>query len=225
MRSVKALIPVRAGSQRVKNKNIRPFAGSSLLKIKIEQLKRIPGIDEIIVNSDCQDMLKIASSCGVTSQLRDAKYASSTIPMNDVWCHLAESTHCDDILYTNCTNPLVKDESYIKALDMYPGIRAGTHAYDSLTTVNVVREYLWSGDSAVNYDPANHPRSQDLPAYHALNFAISIIPRDLMIKNKSILGNKFFQQVISDIEAIDIDTLDDFLIAESAYLKSATPKP
>ena len=35
-----AIIPVREGSQRVKNKNIKPFAGSTLLDIKIEILKR-----------------------------------------------------------------------------------------------------------------------------------------------------------------------------------------
>ena len=216
MRIIKALIPVRAGSQRVKNKNIRPFAGKSLLQVKIEQLKRVPGIDEVIVNSDCHDMLSLAESCGVTPQLRDPKYASNTIPMNDVWCHLAEVTDCDDILYTNCTNPLVSDNSYDECLKSYLDLPEG---YDSLTTVNNVQEYLWLGDSAVNYDPSSHPRSQDLPVYHALNFAISIIPRDLMIKNKSILGNRFYRHVIPNVEAIDIDTPDDFLIAESAYLK------
>ena len=49
---IKALIPVRAGSQRVKNKNIRPFAGSSLLEIKIKQMMRIKELDGVIVNSD-----------------------------------------------------------------------------------------------------------------------------------------------------------------------------
>lgn len=35
--TIKALIPVRSGSVRVKNKNIRPFAGTTLLEIKIRQ--------------------------------------------------------------------------------------------------------------------------------------------------------------------------------------------
>ena len=47
-----AIIPVREGSQRVKNKNIKPFAGSTLLDIKIEILKRVVGLDEIVVTSD-----------------------------------------------------------------------------------------------------------------------------------------------------------------------------
>ena len=89
--------------------------------------------------------------------------------------------------------------------------------YDSLTTVNKVQEYLWENGKAINYDPENHPRSQDLPIYHALNFAISIIPRELMISRKSILGKNPYQLMITDIEAIDIDTMTDFEIAENIY--------
>ena len=214
MRKMKALIPVRAGSQRVINKNIRSFADRSLLEIKIEQLKRIQEIDEVIVNSDCTDMLRLAKNLGATAVLRDKKYASNTIPMNEVWQHLAQTTDCDDIIYTNCTNPMVKDESYTTAIKTY---REMPREFDSLTTVTRSQEYLWSENVAINYDPKSHPRSQDLPVYHSLNFAISIIPRSLMIKNKSILGNNFFHFVISNIESIDIDTMDDFLLAESVY--------
>ena len=57
---ITAVIPVRAGSTRIKDKNIKPFAGSSLLEIKIEQLKRIPTVNEIIVSSDSRHMLNIA---------------------------------------------------------------------------------------------------------------------------------------------------------------------
>lgn len=216
MSIIKALIPVRAGSERVTEKNIRPFAGSSLLQIKIEQLQRISGIDEIVVNSDCAIMLELARSLGATAVARDPEFASSAIPMNEVWHHLAVVTDCDDIIYTNCTNPLISDKSYSSAIEAYHSL---SEEYDSLTTVNTVQEYLWDGDTAVNYDPASHPRSQDLPVWHALNFAVSILPRHLMIKNKSILGNKFYQFVISSAEAIDIDNMDDFLIAESAYSK------
>ena len=45
---IKALIAARSGSVRVKNKNIRPFAGSTLLEIKINQLKRLNIFDDIV---------------------------------------------------------------------------------------------------------------------------------------------------------------------------------
>ncbi len=49
---IKALIAVRSGSVRVKNKNIKPFCGSSLLEIKIKQLLSILQIDGVVVNSN-----------------------------------------------------------------------------------------------------------------------------------------------------------------------------
>lgn len=49
---IKALIAALSGSLRVENKNICPFAGSSLLAVKIEQLKRLKSLNDIVVNSD-----------------------------------------------------------------------------------------------------------------------------------------------------------------------------
>ena len=60
-----ALIPVRKGSERVINKNIKPFGDSSLLELKICTLKKINYIDDIVVNSDCDTMLGIAKDMGV----------------------------------------------------------------------------------------------------------------------------------------------------------------
>ena len=73
---IKALVAVRSGSQRVQNKNIRPFADSSLLEIKLSQLKRIQNLDGIIVNSNDDSMLKIAADMGCETVKRDEVYAS-----------------------------------------------------------------------------------------------------------------------------------------------------
>ena len=66
---VKALIAVRSGSERVKNKNIRPFAGSSLLEIKIKQLSRVACIDGIVVNSNDPEMLAVARALNCEADL------------------------------------------------------------------------------------------------------------------------------------------------------------
>ena len=47
MKKITAVIPVRKGSNRVKNKNLKLFAGTNLLEIKINQLKQINLIDDI----------------------------------------------------------------------------------------------------------------------------------------------------------------------------------
>ncbi len=58
MKKLTAVIPVRQGSQRVKNKNFRSFAGKSLLEHKIEIVKKI-NVDEIIINNDSEKDIEI----------------------------------------------------------------------------------------------------------------------------------------------------------------------
>ena len=202
--NLKAIIPARKGSQRVLNKNIRPFAGSSLLEIKIKQLLRIDLINEVYVNSDCEQMLELAKNLGATAVKRDEHFASSTVPMNDVWKNLAENSDCDSILYTNATNPLVKDETYYNIIKTWGDL---DEDHDSITTVHEIQEYMWNSDGPVNYDPRYHPRSQDLPKYFGLNFAVSIIPRSLMIDRKSIIGASFKPYFLDKKESLDIDDI------------------
>ena len=88
---IKALVAVRSGSQRVENKNIRPFAGSSLLEVKLDQLKRISIIDGIVVNSNDDAMLAIAANKGCETVKRDEYYASNSVSMSDVYKNMAEN--------------------------------------------------------------------------------------------------------------------------------------
>ena len=56
---VTAVIPVRSGSQRVKDKNLRPFAGTTLLENKIEVLQQVPELDAIIVNTNSEEAIRL----------------------------------------------------------------------------------------------------------------------------------------------------------------------
>lgn len=78
---------------------------------------------------------------------------------------------------------------------------------------------MWLGDKAINYNPKSHPRSQDLPDIYALNFAVNVLPRELMIKNKNILGDNFYPYILDEIEAVDVDTEFEFMLAETLYEK------
>ena len=90
---ITAIIPVRKGSQRVKNKNKKPFGETSLLEIKINQLLKLQKwgkIDEIIVSTDDDDMLQIATSLGVLTHKRKEYYASSEASNSDFFKNLAQ---------------------------------------------------------------------------------------------------------------------------------------
>lgn len=211
---IKALVAVRSGSVRVKNKNIRPFAGSTLLEVKLAQLKRIPEIDGIIVNSNDDEMLKIAADMGCETVKRDEYYASNSVSMSDVYRNMAENCDCDVIAYINVTNPLLKDETISKAINMYMD---NTDKYDSLNSAHLIKEFMFKDNLPINYDLRHQPRSQDLPDIYALNFAISILSREKMIECKNVVGYKPYIYGIDEVEATDIDNPIDFEFAEYVY--------
>lgn len=213
---IKALVAVRSGSQRVENKNIRPFADSTLLEVKLNQLKRIKELDGIIVNSNDDAMLKIAADMGCETVKRDEYYASNSVSMSEVYANMAENCDCDVIAYINVTNPLVKDETISKAIKVYFD---NIGEYDSLNSAHLVKEFMFKDNMPVNYDLKNQPRSQDLPDYYALNFAISILSRKKMIEGKNVVGNKPYIFAMDEVEATDIDNPIDFEFAEYVYKK------
>ncbi|GAB5560422.1 MAG: hypothetical protein SynsKO_20690 [Synoicihabitans sp.] len=212
--SICAIVPVRSGSKRVINKNIRPFAGTSLLEIKIRQLLDVNFIDQIYVSSDADEMLKIAVSKGCRALKRPEHLASDTVPMSEVYTHLAENVNEQIVVFTHVTNPLCPSSAYMRAIETYFE-RSGIH--DSLTTVSDVKDFLYLDGKPLNFDPGNKPRSQDLPDIIKLNHAISVASRELMISERNIFGKFPIHMRLSQKEALDIDTELDFFIAESLF--------
>jgi len=218
---IKALVAVRSGSVRVKNKNIRTFADSNLLEIKLQQLLRIENLDGIIVNSNDDSMLKIAEPYGVECIKRDSYFASNEVSMSDVYRNMAENFSGDVVAYINVTNPLMKDETIFNLIEMYKNM---DERYDSVNSTHLVKEFMWQNEKAFNYDPLNQPRSQDLPSIHALNFAVSLISKDKMIELKNVVGKTPFLYPIDYYEATDIDNEIDFEIAEYLFRKQMFKK-
>ena len=213
-----AVIAVRSGSQRCINKNIRPFAGSNLLELKINLLKRVKGIDEIIVNSDCDRMLSIGERYGCKTHEREAFYASSAASNSDFHYNIAKTTDTDFIFLTPVCAPCVSIETHEKAIDFFLN-----SAYDSVTSYDSIQNHLWQNGKPLNYDLDNVGGSQDMEEIKRLNYGIAIIEKDSMLKNKRLIGNNPYLYKLDEIESIDIDTEQEFIIAEQVY-KSVVSK-
>lgn len=59
MVKITAVIPIRSGSQRVKDKNLRPFADTTLMENKINSLLQVPELDSIVVNTNSEEAIEI----------------------------------------------------------------------------------------------------------------------------------------------------------------------
>ena len=211
---ITAVVPVRKGSVRVKNKNLKPFAGSNLLKIKLEPLKAIQSIDEIVVSSDCDEMLKIAEDCGVKTHSREKYYASSDATNSEFFKNLAESIDCEHFLYAPVTCPLISNETYYECISKY---KQGKMR--NIVTVAPVKHHMWLDGKPLNYDVAKSPNSQDLPDIYQITYGICIIEKGLMTQSQNVVSQNPKFYVLDEIESVDIDTEFDFMITKMVYKK------
>lgn len=217
--NIVAIIPIRKNSQRIKNKNfINFYKGKSLLEIKIEQLKKVKEIDQIVVSSDSSKAEKIAKKYKIFFHKREKYFASSKCSGSDFFRNLALSIKGNYLMYCPCTSPIIKKKTYKKFFKNFYLFR---NKFDSLNTVSVLKTFMWKGKKSLNYDSFKAPNSQDLPDdFFELNFGINIISRKSMIKLKNIVGRKPKFMILSKLESTDIDEKIDFEIAQTIYKKT-----
>jgi CMP-N,N'-diacetyllegionaminic acid synthase len=210
-----AMVPVRAGSTRVPNKNIRKFLDTNLLELKLRVLKKVREISQIIVSTDCDIAAEIAYKQNIKVQWRNKYYAGSEVTNDQHWLHIAQTTPGDIVFLAQVTSPLLRVSSIRNALNTF----LKSVSNDSLNSVSVEKKFLWKDMKPINYDINVTPKSQDLPNIVSLNFAITIIQRQVMIKRKNVIGYSpsFFK--LDKVEALDIDDLIDFKVAELMYQK------
>lgn len=215
MSKIIAVVPVRGGSQRVQNKNTRPFADTTLLDLKLQVLSGVSGLNDILVTTDCDICSSIARKHGVSLHRRDSFHAGSSVTNDQHWRHIAELTPGDIVFMTQVTSPLVRRSTHTNALKDYMESR---DRFDSLNSVTLERKFLWKNMAPLNYDVTRTPKSQDLPEIFSLNFAITIIDRETMIRRGNVVGDRPRFAELDKIESIDIDDSVDFKVAESLYI-------
>jgi CMP-N,N'-diacetyllegionaminic acid synthase len=211
-----AVIPVKGQSERVKNKNLRLLNGESLLARKIRQLQSCARVQRIIVNSDSREMLAVAKKLGAECVQREPHFALGTTPMNDVIHHVVEHSPRGHIYWAQVTSPILEPETIDRAISEY--FAKLEEGYDSLASVQKLLMYLWKEGKPINYTLDRHPNSQTLDPYFCMTFGILLIEREVALKRRYYIGERPYLFEVTPVEAIDIDTEYDLLLAE-LYLR------
>jgi N-acylneuraminate cytidylyltransferase len=178
------------------------------------KLQKWNKINEIIVTSDDDDMLEIASNMGVSTHKRDEYYASSEATNSEFFENLSElDTINNYIMYSPVTSPLISFETYNEVIVMF------RNNPSNIVTVSPVKHHLWLDGNPLNYSIDQSPNSQDLPDIYSINYGISIISKSDMYKFKNVVTRTPNFVVLDEIEGVDIDTELDFQVAEILYNK------
>jgi N-acylneuraminate cytidylyltransferase len=213
------VIPARAGSQRVKNKNFKPFANSSLLEIKIKQAKKL-GLP-IVVDSDSEIAKELADRYQVQYKKRPKFYASSECNNSQYYEYLGNSVLTKYIMILQPTAPLLRDETLQQC---YNEFKTRSNRFDSLITALYAKKHAWYNGSPINYDLLNTPNSQDLDPIQIPTFNVMICKVESLLQSKNAITNNCLFYPIDESESIEIDTQLDFEIAEILYERNHVNK-
>lgn len=213
---VAALIPARAGSVRVVNKNVRLLGGLPLLARKVLQL-RDASVGQVFVGSDSPDYIKLAEAYGAVGVLRDPTacdeaQASANEMIADFVIKIPQDF--DVILWAHCTNPFLFAKQYDAALKLF---KSRDDRFDSLLSVQKIQNHLWSQElKPINYDPwsPRHTLAKDLDPIFMQSGGIFIQRREEMCRNSYFFGANPQFIVHDEIEAFDINTEEEFRRAE-----------
>lgn len=215
---VVALLPLKANSERVRNKNFRPFNGQPLFRWVLNTLLGIDEIDQVVINTDARSEL---AACGLYEddrilirdrplELRGDFVSMNHILANDV-AHVKASTY----IMTHTTNPLLTENSIRGAMAMYyKGLQEGNG--DSVFAVNRVQTRFYRADgSAINHDPNKLARTQDLEPWFEDNSNLYVFSAASFASTAARIGSRPKMYEMASSESVDIDDQATWDMAEA----------
>ena len=220
---VVALLPMKANSERVKGKNFRDFCGKPLFRWMLDTLLAVPGIDLVIINTDARHILAdngLVDSERVLIRDRKPEICGDFVSMNLVLADDIANVQASAYLMTHTTNPLMSPGTVSLALAAFREAQAAGRA-DSLFTVDKVQQRFYRADcSAVNHDPDNLLRTQDLEPWFEENSNLYIFTRESFAKTNARIGRQPMMFEGPPFESIDIDTPQDwdFAVVAARYM-------
>jgi CMP-N-acetylneuraminic acid synthetase len=214
-KKVVALLPMKAHSERVKGKNFRYLAGKPLFKWILDELLAVEEIDKIVINTDARHILEengVMEFDKVLIRDRNPELCGDSISMNLILADDIASVTADTYIMTHTTNPLISAETIREGLHKY---HADTE-HDSLFSVNKIQTRFYREDgSAVNHDPGNLIRTQDLEPWFEENSCLYYFTEASFAKTNARIGERPLMMVTPPLESMDIDTPHDWELVEA----------
>ncbi|TGK17255.1 pseudaminic acid cytidylyltransferase [Leptospira fluminis] len=220
-----AIITARGGSKRIPRKNIKEFRGKPILSYAIEAAKSSGLFEEVIVSTDDEEIAGVARKYGATVPfMRSAENSDDFAGTADVLVEVLNHPQVASVNfgYACCIYPtacLLDGDQLKKAWDL---LKAGD--WDTVFPVvkygyPIQRSLRMDSDSSVamNFPENGNKRSQDLPpSYHDAGL-FYFFHVDRFLSNRKLWTERTAGLVLREMEVQDIDTIEDWEIAEFKY--------
>lgn len=218
------IIPARGGSKRIPRKNIKPFKGKPIIAYSIIAAFESALFDEVMVSTDDIEIAEIAKSYGATIPfLRSVENSNDYATTADVLTEVINSYRKHDKVFDSicCIYPTAP---FVSSKRLIEGFEVLIKGADSVIPILSYDSPIWRSFKVnekkcleYNWSEFINTRSQDLQTvYHDAGQWYWVTTEKIMST-----GNLVFETTkglhLSPFEAHDIDTLDDWKLAELKY--------
>ncbi len=227
--NVLGVVGARSGSKGIPNKNIKLFAGKPLMAWIIEAGLKSKYINKLIVSTDSEEYANIAKQYGAEAPfIRPPELALDSVPDFDFLFHAAmrmkenENFKADIILRLPPTSPLCTTEHIDACVELLMNdesadssrtiIKASKHPYKLWKIENNTIVPFLSEKFTGLKDAHNMPRQSFPEAYQHVD--VIALRWNTLIEKKEMAGKRVLYHIVPKNESIDIDSLEDFLLAE-----------
>lgn len=219
-----AIVPARGGSKRILDKNIRPFCGRPMIAHILDAARRSDLFDVIHVSTDSARIAEIASAHGFAPQFpRPAALADDTTPLMPVLRYVTETFAAggqtfDEVWLLMACAPLTEADDLRSAARLLTSTQ-GDKAVLAITPYPAPIE--WAFDRAADgtlapVSPGKFAvRSQDLATRFYDSGVFCGFPVGRVLQSEGAGDDAgYVGYVLARHKAIDIDTEEDWLMAE-----------
>lgn len=220
-----AIIPARGGSKRIPNKNIRPFLGRPLIAWSIQFARAYPMFDRVVVSTDSEQIANVSKEAGLdVPLLRPTELATDTADSASVAIHVLDQEaslgrNYDFVALLQPTSPIRRAIRWDGAFESLkrPEFQAAIglaqskdHPFHSFAKGEDGRlqRFVAAADLAL--------RTQDLPKAYSVAGNLYLIRSEALRAYRTFIPPETTGVICDEaIEAIDIDTELDWIIAEA----------
>jgi YrbI family 3-deoxy-D-manno-octulosonate 8-phosphate phosphatase len=221
-----SVIPARAGSKRIPQKNLLPLIGRPLIAHSVAHAVAAKGVDEVYVTTDDDAIADAARTAGAQIIVRPAKIASDTSSSESALLHALDELRgrgLDDpdlVVFLQPTSPVRSSRDIDAALEVFHAAEA-----DSLFSAVSDRGLMWTnggqGPRPLNYDPARRPREQEMGDQQRENGSIYVFKPSVLRETGSRLGGRIAIYPMDYWSSFQIDRPEDIELVEWILRRAA----
>ena len=201
---VVAFVPIKLNSQRLPHKNILPLNNQPLCWHIFNSILNVDLIDETYVYCSNEEIKKYIPP-DVTFLKRDSKLDGDLIKGFDIYEAFINEVEADIYILAHATSPFIKSKTIKSAL-----LQMLDNGYDSAFSAQKIQTFAWYKEKPINYNLNDVPRTQDIEPVFIETSSFFMFEKEIFTKKRRRIGFNPFIQEVDSIEAIDIDTQEDY---------------